>query len=113
MREVVQIHLLHLAGEQFVFHHHVKLPVSNPTRQIQIGGPTRAHRPSATAVLACNIGPFHSKTRTPASSNGRKPARDRALIKGTSVERGTSSRTSTPSVAAARRACTYAVVPTK
>src|SRR5579875_928502 len=39
MREVVQIHLLHLAGEQFVFHHHVKLPVSNPTRQIQIGGP--------------------------------------------------------------------------
>ena len=33
--------------------------------------PTRAQRPSATAVLACSIVPFHSKTRTPASSSGR------------------------------------------
>lgn len=29
--------------------------------------PTRAQRPSATAVLAWSMGPFHSKTRTPAS----------------------------------------------
>ena len=33
--------------------------------------PTRAQRPSATAVLACSIVPFHSNTRTPASSSGR------------------------------------------
>src|SRR5262245_10742946 len=32
--------------------------------------PTRAQRPSATAVLACTIGPFHSNTRPPASSSG-------------------------------------------
>lgn len=30
--------------------------------------PTLAHMLSATAVLACIIGPFHSKTLTPASS---------------------------------------------
>ena len=33
--------------------------------------PTRAQWPSATAVLACIIGPLHSNTRTPASSRGR------------------------------------------
>ena len=33
--------------------------------------PTRAQWPSATAVLAWSIGPFHSKIRTPASSSGR------------------------------------------
>ena len=33
--------------------------------------PTRDQRPSATAVLACIIVPFHSNTRTPASSSGR------------------------------------------
>ena len=33
--------------------------------------PTRAQRPSATAVFACSIEPRHSKTRMPASSSGR------------------------------------------
>src|SRR5262245_47179704 len=33
--------------------------------------PTRAHRPSATAVLACSIDPFLSKSRSPASSSVR------------------------------------------
>jgi hypothetical protein len=33
--------------------------------------PMRVSRPSATAVLAWTMGPFHSNTRTPASSSGR------------------------------------------
>ena len=33
--------------------------------------PTRAQRPSATAVFAWSIAPFHSKIRTPASGSGR------------------------------------------
>jgi len=40
--------------------------------------PTRAHLQSATAVFACSIVPFHSKTRTPASSKGRYPRRLRS-----------------------------------
>jgi hypothetical protein len=43
---------------------------------IQLAGlrfvePTRDQRASATAVLACSIGPFHSKTRMPDSRSGR------------------------------------------
>ena len=68
--------------------------------------PTRLQRPSTTAVLACNIEPFHSKIRTPASSSARYPARDIERTSGRSVAFGTSSRTSTPSRAAARNACT-------
>ena len=75
--------------------------------------PTRAHRPSATAVLACSMDPFHSNTRTPASRSGRYPARDSARNPGTSLAVGTSSRTSTPSLAAAHIACTYDVTATK
>jgi len=45
--------------------------------------------------------PLHSNTRTPVSSSGRYPARDSGLRSGISVAFGTSSRTSTPSRAAA------------
>ena len=79
---------------------------------IQLAGlrlvdPTRDQRASATAVLAWSIGPFHSNTRTPASSSGRYPAREMACTIPMSLPRpGTRRRTSTPSRAAARRAWT-------
>src|SRR5688572_1686666 len=75
--------------------------------------PTRAHFPSATAVLAWSITPFHSKMRTPPSSSARKPARLIAPTPNTSTVPGTSNRTSTPSFAAAINAFTYADTPTK
>jgi hypothetical protein len=75
--------------------------------------PTRATRPSVTAVLAWSMGPFHSKTRTPASSSGRYMVRENAAITATSLAPGTSSLTSTPDLAAMRRASTYAGVPMK
>ena len=39
--------------------------------RLELLEPIRVQQPSATAVFACNIGPFHSKTRTPACSKGR------------------------------------------
>ena len=39
--------------------------------RLRLVEPTRAQRASATAVLAWSMGPFHSKTRTPASSRAR------------------------------------------
>ena len=75
--------------------------------------PTRAQRESATAVFACSMEPFHSNTLTPASSNGRYPARASDPMNGTSTVPGTRSRTSTPSSAADFKTWTYSVVPTK
>jgi hypothetical protein len=39
--------------------------------KLRLVEPTRAQRPSATAVLAWSIDPFHSKTRMPASTKDR------------------------------------------
>ncbi len=38
---------------------------------LRLVDPMRVHRPSATAVLACSIGPRHSKIRIPASRRNR------------------------------------------
>src|SRR6185436_20742894 len=69
----------------------------NQLATLRFDEPTRAQFESATAVFACSIVPFHSNTRTPASSKGRYPALDKGLRIGISVEFGTSKRTSTPS----------------
>jgi len=50
--------------------------------------PTRAHRPSATAVFACSIVPFHSNTRTPSESRGRYAERDSGDTSGMSLAPG-------------------------
>lgn len=113
VRQVVQVHLLHRLRERFVIHRDIEFPVTDPAGEMRFVEPTLAQRESATAVFACSGDPFHSKTRTPASSSGRYPARESDPMSGTSLDPGTSSRTSTPSVAADFNACTYSVVPTK
>ena len=46
-----------------------QLPIQLAT--LRLVEPTRAHLPSTTEVFAWIIGPFHSKTRTPASRSAR------------------------------------------
>ncbi len=75
--------------------------------------PTRDQKPSATAVFAWIMGPSHSKSRTPASSSGRYPARDIPPTMGQLLCAGTSTRTSTPSRAAAASASDMAGGSTK
>ena len=62
--------------------------------------PTRHQRPSTTAVLACIMGPCHSKIRTPASRSARYPPRERLPTQGQLLLAGTRMRTSTPCPAA-------------
>ena len=69
--------------------------------------PMRAHRESATAVLACIIEPFHSKMRTPESSSERYSVREIGTVQPTSLPCGRSSRTSTPPCDACCSASTY------
>ena len=72
---------------------------------VEFSDTTGVQRSSATAVFACTMEPFHSKTRTPASSRDRYIVRDTFAIHSMSLLCGTSRRTSTPSSAADRSAC--------
>ena len=71
LAEVLEVHRLHRAAEasSSTTTSSSQLPIQ--LARLRFVEPTRAQRASATAVLAWSIGPFHSKTRTPASSSGR------------------------------------------
>ena len=85
----------------------------NQLVMLRLVDPTRAHLPSATAVLAWTIAPFHSKMRTPPSSSARYPARLIAPTPSTSTVPGTSMPTSTPSLRGGNQRAMYADTPTK
>ena len=65
------VHLLHLAPRRSSSTSTSSSELPSQLAGLRLVEPTRAHRPSATAVFAWSIVPFHSKTRTPASSKVR------------------------------------------